>query len=69
MQQLEKRPCDCDQKSVSRMTAVLTKTLVCPRLRDDHSGRLMEFQHKLVILSGCDMQVFLCKEGDVDWLI
>ena len=33
------------------MTFVLIKLLVCPRLRDDSSGRLAVFQHKLVILS------------------
>ena len=31
------------------MTLVLIKLLVCPRLRDDHSGRLVVSQHKLVI--------------------
>ena len=30
---------------------VAIKLLVCPRLRDDHSGRLVVPQHKLVILS------------------
>ena len=34
-----------------RMTAVLIKLMVCPRLKDDHSGRLAVSQHKLLILS------------------